>query len=198
MRKQKRSAARNACLLAGIGLLVAAAAVLIVWQWGIRAAEQQAAASVQTLQSILPEPQGAVLEERRDNTMPVLPLDGTDFVGILEMPRYGSVLPVCADWGRPSRHPCRLEGSIYDGTMQIGGTSQKGQYDFYREISVGDALFFTDMTGNRYAYTVTDLRYEKHADQAALARSDADLTLFVKNIYALEYILVFCDAASAR
>lgn len=49
------------------------------------------------------------------------------------------------------------------------------------------------MEGNRYAYEVKNLRYEKHADEAALMREDAALTLFIKNVYAFEYIIVFCD-----
>lgn len=195
MKKQKRSAARRICILAGVSLFAAAAVMLISWQWGIRASAQQAAAYVQTLRTLIPEPQGAVPEERKDNTMAVLPLDGTDFVGILEMPRYGSALPVGDDWGKSSKYPCRLSGSVYDGSLQIGTTSQMGQYDFYREISVGDEIFFTDMEGNRYAYAATDIRYEKHADQAALKRKEASLTLFVKNEYAFEYIVIFCDTA---
>jgi hypothetical protein len=100
---------------------------------------------------------------------------------------------VGADWGNASRYPCRFSGSIYDSTIRIGATSQKGQYDFYRQISVGDAVFFTDMTGNRYAYAVTDIRYAKHADEASLNRREAALTLFIKNPYGFEYILIFCD-----
>ena len=80
--------------------------------------------------------------------------------------------------------------------MQIGGTSQKGQYDFYREISAGDVVFFTDMTGNRYAYEVKEIHYEKRADQDAFEREDAALTLFIKNVYAFEYVVIFCDALS--
>ena len=125
--------------------------------------------------------------------MPALALDGTDFIGILEMPLYDSALPVSNSWGQSERYPCRFSGSIYDGTMQIGATSQAGQYEFFCEISVGDSLYFTDMEGNRYAYEVKDLRYEKHADEAALMGEEAALTLFIKNVYAFEYIIVFCD-----
>lgn len=193
MKTQARITLRRLFLLAGITLLITAAVVLFYWQRSIRISEQQARSYVQSLGTLIPEPQGAFPEERRDNTMSVLSLDGTNFVGILEMPLYESVLPVCNDWGQPSKYPCRLSGSIYDGTIQIGGTTQQGQYDFYREISVGDRLFFTDMEGNRYAYAVTDLIYTKHADQTALHRKDAALTLFINNIYAFEYIIVFCD-----
>lgn len=195
MKLQNRNIIRRLCLLAGIVLISASAAVLLLWQRGIRSSEQKATAYVHTIRTLIPEPQGAVPEARSDNTMSVFSLDGTDFVGILEMPRHNSVLPVCADWSHPHQYPCLFSGSIYDRTIQIGGTSQKGQYDFYREISVGDQVFFTDMEGNRYAYEVTNLRYEKHADQAALQRKDAALTLFIQNIYAFEYIIVFCDVA---
>ena len=184
------------CILTGVCLLVAAIGILIFWQWSIHTSAEKTEYYVNTLRTLIPEPQSAVPEERRDNTMSSLSIDGIDFVGLLEIPCYGSVLPVCADWGTSFRQPCQFYGSIYDRTMQIGGTSQKGQYDFYREISVGDAIYFTDMEGNRYAYSVTDVRYEKSADQAALQRKDASLTLFIKNVYALDYIIIFCDVLS--
>lgn len=195
MRGHKTNFFRNILLLAGAILVVSALTMLIFWQWNIRASAKAAGEYVHTLRTLIPEPQGAVPEERRDNVMAALAVEGTDFVGILEMPRFGSSLPVAADWGKSSRYPCRFSGSIYDRSLQIGATSQQGQYDFYREINLGDALYFTDMTGNRYSYTVTDIRYSEHADQAALAREEAALTLFIKNVYGFDYILIFCDVA---
>ena len=193
MKNQKSSVFRRICLLAGIGLMISAAVLFFSWQRGIRISEQQAKDYVETLWALIPEPQGAVPEERNNNDMAALSIDGTDFVGILEMPLYGSALPVCADWGQSSKYPCCFQGSIYDRSLQVGATSQKGQYDFYRQISVGDSLYFTDMTGNRYAYTVKDIHYAKHADQDTLLREDTALTLFIKNLYAFEYVIVFCD-----
>ena len=181
------------CLIAGIALLAVAAVVLIAWQWGIHSANEKAAYYVQSIQALTPQAQSAVPEPRRDNTMPVLSIDGTDFAGVIEMPRFGSALPVGAQWGKVSKYPCLFDGSAYDSTLQIGASSQAGQYDFYRDISVGDSVFFTDMAGNRFSYRVTDIRYEKHADQAALQQVDADLTLFIQNIFAFEYIVIFCD-----
>ena len=193
MKRKNKSFARRICVLAGTCLLILSVLLSVLWQWGIRSSEQKMESSVHTIRTLIPKPQSAVPEERRDNTMSVLSMDGTDYVGILEIPRYGSTLPVCADWGSVSKHPCRLSGSIYDRTMKIGGTSQKGQYDFFREISAGDAVYFTDMEGNCYTYEVTDIRYEKRADLTALQREDAALTLFIKNIYAFEYIVIFCN-----
>lgn len=184
---------RKILITAGACLLLGAVALLTLWQWRIGAAEQKAAAYVQTLRTLLPESQGALAEPRRDNTMSVLPVDGTDFVGILELPSCGSTLPVGNTWGESDRYPCRFAGSIYDGSLQIGATSQKGQCDFGSELFVGDTVCFTDMEGNRYTYRVSDLRYEKHADQQTLTRGNAPLVLFIKNIYAFDYLIVYCE-----
>ena len=82
---------------------------------------------------------------------------------------------------------------LLQALVQIGATSQKGQYDFYREISVGDTVIFTDVEGNQYTYTVTNLQYEKHADQITLDREESSLTLFIKNVYGFEYLIISCD-----
>ena len=181
------------CIIVGVCLLVGAIVTLILWRWNISNSEKQVKYYVNTLQEALPEVQNAVPEERRDNTMSALSVDGIDFVGLIELPQYESVLPVGAAWGRSSKYPCRFGGSIYDGTMQIGATTQKGQYDFYRELSVGDAVVYTDAEGNRYTFSITSMCYEKHANQDTLRQKEAPLTLFIKNIYSFEYLIVFCD-----
>lgn len=192
MKNQKRSIFQNICLLAGAVMMAAALVTLVFWQWNIHASAKAAVEHVHTLRTLIPEPQGAMPEVRRDNSMPVLSLEGEDYIGILEIPAFGSALPVGAHWGHSSRYPCRLTGSVYDGSIRIGATTQAGQYDFYRDISVGDALYFTDMTGNRYGYVVADIRYTRHADEENPDSREADLMLFLQNVYAFEYIQIYC------
>ena len=192
MKKNKRVIAKISVII-GVCLLVIGASVLGVWQYSIHSSAQKSQEYVKTLRDLMPDVQGAVLQERKDNDMPVLCVDDIDFIGIIEMPKFGSSLPVCAQWEEVSKHPSVFSGSIYDRTIKIGATSQKGQYDFYREVSVGDPVFFTDMEGNRFAYEITDIRHENHADQTTLQQEDAALTLFIKNIYSFEYIIIFCD-----
>ena len=193
MKQERTDFLSKILIFVGVLILAAAVRLMVFWQWHVQTSQEQASRYVTALQTRIPSPQGAALEERRDNTMAVLSLDGTDFVGILEMPKFDSSLPVTANWDKMAKFPSRFSGSIYDGTMQIGCTSQDGQYSFFREISAGDALYFTDMAGNRYQYTVTDLRYEKHIDQTTLQKRDAQLTLFVKNLYGFEYLVIYCN-----
>ena len=168
---------------------------MAIWQGCLSIWEKQSVSYVDNIKTLLPEIQNAVPEERRDNAMSILSIDGRDFIGILEMPKFQSALPVGAEYGNISRFPSCFSGSIYDGTLQIGVTNQKGQYDFYRNISVEDMVYFTDMEGNRFGLEVKDIRYSKHADQEALQRLDGALTLFIKNIYAFEYVIITCDVA---
>lgn len=193
MRKGNGALWQKLCVVIGVALLLTAAVTLVCWRWSISNSEKRAKSYVEALESLIPPPQNAVLEERRDNTMSVLSIDGKDFVGTIELLRYGSKLPVGADWGDPSKYPCRLGGSIYNGTLQVGATTQKGQYDFYRELSVGDEVDYIDVEGNRYSFEIKSMRYEKHIDQNELAQEGYPLVLFVKNIYSFEYLLVFCD-----
>ena len=193
MKKLNKRVILKVCRLVGACLLAVGVVVLLYVQWDVHSSMQKNESYVQTLHALTPDPQGAVPEERKDNSMPVLAVDGADFVGILEMPQYGSTLPVCAEWGRLTKYPCRFDGSIYNRTMKIGATSQRGQCDFYREISVGDTVLFTDMEGNRYTYAVANLRYENHADRAALEGEEAALTVFIKNVYDFEYLIISCD-----
>ena len=196
MIKPKFQKIQKYCVLFGAILLAWAIILLFVWQWNIHASEKRAKEYVDLLTELIPEPQNAVPEERRNNTMSTLSVKGTDFVGIIELPGYGSALPVCANWGKTSKFPCRFDGSIYDGTLKIGATSQKGQYDFFRELSLSDTVLFTDMEGNLFTFVITSLKYEKHADQDTLQKEESALTLFIKNEYAFDYLIIYCDVLS--
>ena len=193
MKKTNKRVIPKIYILAGTVLLLIGALIFCSWQISIHLWMQKSQAYIEDLYALMPAPQGAVLEERMDNSMPVLSINETDFIGILEMPAFDHALPVCANWGRITKYPCAFSGSIYDGSIKVGATSQKGQFDFYREICVGDTVIFTDTEGNRYTYSITNLKYEKHADQTTLNKKEADLTIFIKNVFDFEYLIVSCN-----
>ena len=193
IKNQNKSIIQRISKFTGVCLIVIAIIVLVSWQVAIHLSKLNADFYVKSICDTIDLPQGTVPEERKDNTMPILSVDGVDFVGLLEIPKYDSILPVCDDWGEVTKYPCKFSGSVYNRTMQIGSTSQKGQYDFYKELCVGDTVIFTDMESKRYTYNISGLRYDNDVDQTSLTKENAALTLFIKNIYDFQYLIVSCE-----
>ncbi len=191
---KKRRGGRKLVLATGCALVVCSL-VLLAWrQISVCYAAKKSDGYVEILNEILPESRFAVLEQKSDNAMPVLSVNGTDIVGLVEFPERGRTLPVRAEWSSRLFLPSRYTGSVYDGSLVVGATTQKGQMDFYCEIEVGDVVWFTDMTGDRYAYEVADILYRKHADNETLTADGAEFVLFAKNVYAFEYIVIRCTS----
>lgn len=185
------------CAAAGIVLIAAALGFLLVRQYTIGENARKSAGYAETIRTLIPEPQAAMLEERQDNAMPLLCIDGTDFAALLEFPAFNVAFPVGAAWQGGAAYPCRYAGSIYDRSLVIGSTNARGQLDFVKELRVGDDLWLTDMVGDCYAYEIADIQYRAHADNETIYADTSALTVFVKNMYAFEYIMLRCEAKGA-
>lgn len=181
-------------LILGIVLLVAAVAAVVIWQSSITLAEKKCRETVDRLYDLMPEVKPAGWDDRVELGMPMLEVDGENYVGILEVLKYDSVLPVAAQWepGRVSKHPHRYTGSVYDGTLIIGGSDNAGQFDFMKLITQGDTVQFTDVTGGRYTYRVTAIERTKDVSYENL-KSQGALVLFARSTYALDYTVVRCE-----
>jgi sortase A len=177
--------------LVGIGLILASLGLLLLSSLGSR----QAQIIVEQIRQCLPQRITGYEGIYTDTDMPVLALEGTDYVGILDLPGYGVQLPVGSVWetGKLTTHPCRFWGSAYDGTLVIGGSGDKGQMDFCGKVNQGDRLRFTDMTGAEFDYQVTWVDRSKSAEASWLMKEEHDLTLFARDPYSLQYIAVRCD-----
>ena len=160
---------------------------------------EKAGELVETLHGLMPAVADGVPDVRSDPTMSTVEVDGENFCGIIEIPAYSRKLPVHADWdaGKVTHYPCRYTGSIYQDGLIIGGSDNNGQLDFMKQIANGDTVYFTDMTGLRCSYTVTSILRTDDVSTSNLTDSEADLTLFVRNSYGLDYIVVRCEIKSA-
>lgn len=127
--------------------------------------------------------------------MAAVEIDGIDVIGLLELPGRGIKLPVSAEWdsSEQSFRPARFMGSVYDGTLIVGGRSADGNFDFIDQLDAGEELTFTDMTGRVFRYTVHKIRHADNARAETLADSESALTLFVKKNGA--FLIVRCAAA---
>lgn len=183
------------CILLGVALILGAAGVAIASRVKDSRAKVDADRLLQKVQAMMPPAVNCVPEERGNNTMASMQIDGVNVVGVLEFPQYGRSLPVVSEWdtARVSSVPSRFTGSIYDSSLIIGAVDSQNQIPFAGSLEVGTEVVLTDMEGGRYTYRVSAIHHAKHATLEKLQEGDYDLTIFVKDSENAQYLLIRCN-----
>ncbi|MBE6617074.1 MAG: sortase [Ruminococcaceae bacterium] len=192
----KRSAKlTRALLMIGVAFIVAAVLITVVPMISQKIARSKNTEILGQMYSLIPQVRAGSVDDRIDMDMPSLEIDGMNFVGIIEVPKHSVHLPVYSSWdgGKVSRFPCRYTGSIYDGSLIIGGSDGAGQFDFSKTISIGDTVSVTDMTGARYSYRVAWVEITDDVSRENLASLDAELVLFMRSSTSIKYTVIMCD-----
>lgn len=195
MKKQFAGKIWLICVILGGALVIGAAVLMICSEVSVSHREKDAEAILQAAQTLIPQPMDRVPEERGNNNMAALEIDGVNIIGVLAFPEYGRTLPIAAGWdtGLVASMPCRFTGSIYDRSLIIGATDGDKQLRFAPQMEVGDRLVLTDMEGGRYTYRVAAIQHAKHATLEKLRSGDYALTVFVKDAKTGEYLLIRCQ-----
>jgi len=193
-RHNKRFA--NAAMILSILLIISSAIIVAAHYISQSRAADGAVVTAEELKQLMPEIKYGTADETGDVEMAVMELDGTDYIGILEVPKYDKVLPVCSTWNKrgANRCPCRFSGSLYDKSLIIGAAGNSGQFDIIGVLSHGDEVSVTDMAGSKYTYVITDMYKTKDVSAANLGSQEADLLLFVKDAYGMEYMMISCSS----
>lgn len=129
-----------------------------------------------------------------DIEMPVVEIEGNDYIGVLSIPTLELSLPVMSEWSydRLRIAPCRYYGSAYRSNLVIAAHNYSGHFGRLSELKLGDNITFTDMDGNVFRYEVLEL--EQLASDAGedMVTGDWDLTLFTCTIGGAMRIAVRC------
>ena len=176
----------------GVALIAVSLCAAAVFGLLQRRGVQLAADITQRIESVLPPRTIGAEGTYSVMQMPIFSIDGADFAGLVEIPAYGVKLPIHDDWKTTKlmRYPCRFEGTVYDGSLIIGGGSK--QLACLKQMDIGDKVTVTDMQGAVFTYAVIRIRRADHADQQTL-HNDAALTLFARDGYNSGYIIVECE-----
>lgn len=181
-------------MVIGAILILSSVSLVIITASLEKNAQKNSRIIAERMLSLMPEIQNAQADDRIDTSMSSLNIDSTDFCAVLEIPRYGACLPVATKWDktRVRMYPCRYTGSIYDGTLVIGGADSRGQLDFLSDITEGDAVLLTDTEGNCYAYKINAIELADIASTETLISDECDLVLFARNTYSSGYTVIRC------
>lgn len=178
----------------GICLIVFSLCLVVFVQLQLQSGTKNCRKVAGEMSKLLPDRAAGVLEMYPDADMPVLEINGIDYVALIEIPSIGIALPVADKWDstKLSKSPARFFGSIYDKSLIVGGADYPQQFGFCDDIEHGAVITVTDMTGAQFSYSVIRIDRAKHAETQWLQNEKYDLTLFCRNTYSLEYIAVRC------
>lgn len=198
----------------GLALILAAAALAGYNALEARQAQKASMQVVQILEQQLPlpesQPDEASLESLPGDTvpatqpdhvrfpnkeMPIVTVDGQDYIGTVAVPSLELELPVIADWSYPALKiaPCRYQGSAYTGDLILMAHNYNSHFGRLKELRPGDTVSFTDMDGNVFSYQVVELEELPGTAVEDMSAGQWDLTLFTCTYGGQSRVTIRCE-----
>ena len=130
-----------------------------------------------------------------DPEMPVVTLDGYEYVGYVEIPALELKLPVMSDWdyNRLTLAPCRQFGSSRTDDLVIAAHNYESHFGHLKDLSAGDTVTFTDMEGIVNTYCVKKIETLNPNEVDAVQNSGYDLVLYTCTKDGQTRVTVFCN-----
>ena len=129
--------------------------------------------------------------------LPVEIVNGYEYIGYVEIPILELKLPVMSEWSYEQLmiSPCRQSGSSYTDDLVIAAHNYSTHFGRLKELSIGDAVIFTDMDGVVNTYCVKKLETVAPDDVDTVLNSGFDLVLYTCTKGGQTRVTVFCDRA---
>ena len=201
-----RNKTGSVLMVLGLMLLVSAFALTAYNRWDEERANNVATETVQVLLAKTPDlklldPDGELipnylLDPRRE--MPIIQIDGKDYVGYIDIPVLDLSLPVMESWSYPNLKisACRFTGSVYHDDMVIAAHNYRWHFGGLKNLSVGDEVRFTDGDGNVFVFQVSTVEQLFPTQVEEMTESGWDLTLFTCTIGGQQRVTVRCTRVS--
>lgn len=153
-------------------------------------------ASEELLTEVIEQMPEVVLEPEVSGPMPAVSVDGRSFVGTVEIPSLGLLLPVQDQWSNDNAKvsPCRYKGSAYDNDLIVCGHNYAEHFGTLNELEMGAEVVFTDMSGRSFYYVVTNIENLGSYDIEEMEAGEWDFTLFTCTVGGANRVTVRCEA----
>ncbi|MFC3927876.1 sortase [Streptococcus caprae] len=170
------------------------------WAWHNISEAKAAANASLTIENQLEQVSTQDKTGSEDGEMAVGTVDGTDYIGTIEIPAIGIKLPVAANYSfeQMSLTPTRYAGSFYTNDLVICAHNYPYHFDSLKSIAMGSEVILTTTNGQTYHYIITNREtIEPTAvDQVfkdTATDTDWDLSLFTCTPAGLARVLVRCS-----
>ena len=192
------------CVLLGVVLLLAALGLYGYNRWEDAQAGAEAQTVVQDLQEkVVEQTQSAASAPAIDTSsldpeLPVVELDGYEYVGTVSIPAIGIDLPVMSEWSYPKLKisPCRQFGSSRTDDLVIAAHNYESHFGKLSSLTAGDSVTFTDMDGIVNEYVVNKVEVLDPHSVEEVEHSGYALVLYTCTYGGKTRVTVFCDRAS--
>ena len=135
---------------------------------------------------------GSAYEYEYDWMMPILEIDGTSYVGVINVLEGDSLVPI--QGGCDNSVLGINSGCVYGGSGEsliVVGTGFGDSFRNYDMYDVGDVLVYMNMVGDNYHYRVSLVDKVDELDE--VFEYDGDMILVVKDYVDMEYVLFVCN-----
>lgn len=183
-------------MAAGIVLVLSAVMLVAYNKTSDEKAGEQAKIIAEEIEKVIPqEPLGTLGEEiNGEKLMPIMEIDGKDYIGIVKIPSLGLSLPVRSNWSYVNLRtsPCRYKGSAYDDSLIVAAHNYNSHFGLIGSLPQNSEVIFTDADGNVFNYTVASTEVIDKYDIDGMQAGDWDLTLFTCTVGGRERITLRC------
>ncbi len=133
-----------------------------------------------------------------DSAMHTVEIDGLSYVGVVDIPSLERSLPVLNEWSYSNLKisPCRYQGSAYADDLIIMAHNYRSHFGRLLKLQIGDEIYFTDVNGNVFSYTVVEMETLGKSDVEEMSNGDWDLTLFTCTVGGRTRITVRCERSN--
>lgn len=197
MKRRTRKGEALFCLGA---LMIAAALGLALYNLSRQAAAGKSSESglrklTETVAERRTEQAAAEKELYPNLEMPVVTIDGYDYIGWIELPALELTLPVMSEWdaARLKIAPCRYSGSVYSGDLVIAAHNYASHFGRLSALSPGDEVIFTDADGREFRYAVADAEILPPTAVEEMTAGEWPLTLFTCTYGGRTRLTIRCD-----
>lgn len=153
-------------------------------------------ASDELLSGVIEQVPDTVLASENHGDMPVVDVEGRSFIGTVQIPSLGLLLPIQNEWGKDNAKVsvCRYEGSAYEDDLIICGHNYSEHFGTLNELATGDSIIVTDMNGRSFYYQVVNIETLGAYDVEKMESGEWDLTLFTCTVGGSNRVTVRCEA----
>lgn len=122
-------------------------------------------------------------------------INGYEYIGYVEIPALELKLPVLSEWDYALLKfaPCRQHGSSETDDLVIAAHNYTTHFGRLNELTIGDALTFTDVDGTVNTYSVVKIDTVDPDAVDYVLNSEHALVLYTCTVSGKNRVAVFCD-----